>query len=148
MKLSELKSMPVENLNSLGESTGLENVSRMKRQDVIFGILKNKAKEGEDIEGGGVLEILQDGFGFLRSPDSSYLAGPDDIYVSPSQIRRFGLRTGDTILGKIGKHLFAGHLTKEYIQIYIYIFLSENRTPPFRILAYSSLFIEIRLNLC
>ena len=101
MKLSELKSMPVENLNSLGESTGLENVSRMKRQDVIFGILKNKAKEGEDIEGGGVLEILQDGFGFLRSPDSSYLAGPDDIYVSPSQIRRFGLRTGDTILGKI-----------------------------------------------
>jgi len=101
MNLSELKSMPVENLNSLGESTGLENVSRMKRQDVIFGILKNKAKEGEDIEGGGVLEILQDGFGFLRSPDSSYLAGPDDIYVSPSQIRRFGLRTGDTILGKI-----------------------------------------------
>ena len=72
MNLSELKSMPVENLNSLGESTGLENVSRMKRQDVIFGILKNKAKEGEDIEGGGVLEILQDGFGFLRSPDSSY----------------------------------------------------------------------------
>ena len=101
MKLSELKAMPSENLHSLGESSGLENVLRMKRQDVIFGILKNKAKEGEDIEGGGVLEILQDGFGFLRSPDSSYLAGPDDIYVSPSQIRRFGLRTGDTILGKI-----------------------------------------------
>ena len=93
--------MPVDNLNSLGELNGLEDVSRMKRQDVIFGILKKKAKEGEDIGGGGVLEILQDGFGFLRSPESSYLAGPDDIYVSPSQIRRFGLRTGDTILGKI-----------------------------------------------
>jgi transcription termination factor Rho len=72
-----------------------------KRQDIVFGILKSKAKSGEDIEGEGVLEILQDGFGFLRSPDSSYLAGPDDIYVSPSQIRRFGLRTGDTIKGKI-----------------------------------------------
>ena len=72
----------------------------MKRQDVVFGILKYKSKQGEDIEGSGVLEILQDGFGFLRSPDSSYLAGPDDIYVSPSQIRRFGLRTGDTIQGK------------------------------------------------
>jgi len=101
MNLSELKTMPVDNLNSLGELNGLEDVSRMKRQDVIFGILKKKAKEGEDIGGGGVLEILQDGFGFLRSPESSYLAGPDDIYVSPSQIRRFGLRTGDTILGKI-----------------------------------------------
>ena len=101
MQLSELKSLPVQELISLGEESGLDNASRMKRQDVVFGILKNKAKQGEDIDGGGVLEILQDGFGFLRSPDSSYLAGPDDIYVSPSQIRRFGLRTGDTIQGKI-----------------------------------------------
>ena len=101
MQLSELKIMPVEKLIELGEACGVENASRAKRQDVIFGILKSKAKSDEDIEGEGVLEILQDGFGFLRSPDSSYLAGPDDIYVSPSQIRRFGLRTGDTIQGKI-----------------------------------------------
>ncbi len=101
MQLTELKKMPVEQLIELGEECGLENASRAKRQDIIFGILKSKAKNGEDIEGEGVLEILQDGFGFLRSPDSSYLAGPDDIYVSPSQIRRFGLRTGDTIQGKI-----------------------------------------------
>ena len=101
MQLSELKIMPVEELLKLGEACGVENASRAKRQDVIFGILKSKAKSDEDIEGEGVLEILQDGFGFLRSPDSSYLAGPDDIYVSPSQIRRFGLRTGDTIQGKI-----------------------------------------------
>ena len=101
MQLTELKKMPVEQLIELGEECGLENASRAKRQDIVIGILKNKAKNGEDIEGEGVLEILQDGFGFLRSPDSSYLAGPDDIYVSPSQIRRFGLRTGDTIQGKI-----------------------------------------------
>ena len=101
MQLSELKTMPVEELIKLGESCGVENASRAKRQDVIFGILKSKAKSGEDIEGEGVLEILQDGFGFLRSPDSTYLSGPDDIYVSPSQVRRFGLRTGDTIQGKI-----------------------------------------------
>jgi len=101
MQLSELKTMPVEELTKLGESCGVENASQAKRQDVIFGILKSKAKSGEDIEGEGVLEILQDGFGFLRSPDSSYLSGPDDIYVSPSQVRRFGLRTGDTVQGKI-----------------------------------------------
>tara|TARA_B100001057_G_scaffold406973_1_gene420617 strand:+ start:18639 stop:19898 length:1260 start_codon:yes stop_codon:yes gene_type:complete len=101
MQLTELKKMPVEQLIELGEECGLENASRAKRQDIVFGILKSKAKSGEDIEGEGVLEILQDGFGFLRSPDSSFLAGPDDIYVSPSQIRRFGLRTGDTIKGKI-----------------------------------------------
>ena len=80
---------------------GLDNLARSRKQDVIFTILKRHAKSGEDIYGDGVLEILQDGFGFLRSADSSYLAGPDDIYVSPSQIRRFNLRTGDTISGKI-----------------------------------------------
>ena len=79
----------------------IEGMSRARKQDVVFAILKAHAKKGEDIYGDGVLEILQDGFGFLRSSDGSYLAGPDDIYVSPSQIRRFGLRTGDTVAGKI-----------------------------------------------
>ena len=81
----------------MAESMGLENMARQRKQDVIFSILKTHARGGEDIYGDGVLEILQDGFGFLRSSDSSYLAGPDDIYVSPSQIRRFNLRTGDSI---------------------------------------------------
>jgi transcription termination factor Rho len=80
---------------------GGDHSARMRRQDIIFSILKSQAKKGEDIFSEGVLEILQDGFGFLRSADSSYLAGPDDIYVSPSQIRRFNLRTGDTVSGKI-----------------------------------------------
>jgi transcription termination factor Rho len=88
-------------LTFTSESLGIENVSRTRKQEVIFSILKKQAKSGEDIYGDGVLEILQDGFGFLRTPGSSYLAGPDDIYVSPSQIRRFSLRTGDTISGKI-----------------------------------------------
>ena len=80
---------------------GLENMGRSRKQDIIFGVLKAHARKGENIYGDGVLEILQDGFGFLRSSDSSYLAGPDDIYVSPSQIRRFDLRTGDSISGLI-----------------------------------------------
>lgn len=101
MNLTELKSQPIPKLVSLSESLGLENLARLRKQDIIFSILKQHAKSGEDIFGDGVLEILQDGFGFLRSADSSYLAGPDDIYVSPSQIRRFNLRTGDTIAGKI-----------------------------------------------
>ncbi len=100
MNLTELKLKPVSELIEIGEGMGLEGVARSRKQDVIFGILKAHAKKGEDISGNGVLEILQDGFGFLRSADSSYLAGPDDIYVSPSQIRRFNLRTGDTISGK------------------------------------------------
>jgi transcription termination factor Rho len=93
--------MPVAQLVDLAASMDLEGMARSRKQDVIFAILKAHAKRGEDISGDGVLEILQDGFGFLRSNDSSYLAGPDDIYVSPSQIRRFNLRTGDTIAGKI-----------------------------------------------
>lgn len=101
MNLTDLKHTPVPELIKLGESMGLENLARLRKQDIIFSILKAHAKSGEDIFGDGVLEILQDGFGFLRSADSSYLAGPDDIYVSPSQIRRFNLRTGDTVAGKI-----------------------------------------------
>ena len=101
MNLSELKNRPAADLVDLAQSMGLENLARSRKQDIIFSILKEHAKNGENIFGEGILEILQDGFGFLRSPDSSYLAGPDDIYVSPSQIRRFSLRTGDTVSGLI-----------------------------------------------
>ncbi len=101
MNLTELKQMPAPELLSLSQKMGVEGIARSRKQDIIFSILKAHAKKGEDIYGNGVLEILQDGFGFLRSADSSYLAGPDDIYVSPSQIRRFSLRTGDTVAGKI-----------------------------------------------
>jgi len=101
MNLTELKQKPIAELLATAREMGLENVSRTRKQDIIFVLLKKHAKSGEDISGDGVLEILQDGFGFLRSADSSYLAGPDDIYVSPSQIRRFNLRTGDTVAGKI-----------------------------------------------
>tara|TARA_B100000963_G_scaffold143060_1_gene124557 strand:- start:220 stop:1635 length:1416 start_codon:yes stop_codon:yes gene_type:complete len=101
MNLTDLKIKPPSELVELGESLGLENLARSRKQDVIFSILKAHAKNGEDIYGDGVLEILQDGFGFLRSADSSYVAGPDDIYVSPSQIRRFNLKTGDTVSGLI-----------------------------------------------
>ncbi|MGB5395915.1 MAG: transcription termination factor Rho, partial [Gammaproteobacteria bacterium] len=101
MNLTELKLKPVQELLDIATEMKLDNVARTKKQDIIFSILKAHAKKGEDIFGDGVLEILQDGFGFLRAADSSYLAGPDDIYVSPSQIRRFNMRTGDTISGKI-----------------------------------------------
>ncbi len=101
LRLNELKNQPVSELVTLAESMGLENMPRSRKQDVIFAVLKAHAKNGEDIYGDGVLEILQDGFGFLRSADGSYLAGPDDIYVSPSQIRRFNLRTGDSVAGLI-----------------------------------------------
>ena len=101
MNLTELKQKPIAELLETAHEMGLDNVARTRKQDIIFFLLKRHARNGEDIYGDGVLEILQDGFGFLRSADSSYLAGPDDIYVSPSQIRRFNLRTGDTISGKI-----------------------------------------------
>src|SRR5438034_3553259 len=101
MNLTELKKKSAAELIQLSDEYGLENMARSRKQDIIFAILKAHAKRGEDIYGDGVLEILPDGFGFLRSSEASYLAGPDDIYVSPSQIRRFNLHTGDTIAGKI-----------------------------------------------
>ena len=101
LSLTELKEKSPTELADVARSLKLDNVTRLRRQDQIFAILKSHAKRGEKITGEGVVEILQDGFGFLRSTVSSYLAGPDDIYVSPSQIRRFGLRTGDTVTGLI-----------------------------------------------
>ena len=101
MSLTELKNKSTQELIDMAREMGIENMARSRKQDIIFSLLKRHAKSGEDIWGDGVLEILQDGFGFLRSADSSFLAGPDDIYVSPSQIRRFNLRTGDTVTGMI-----------------------------------------------
>ena len=101
MNLNELKNTPVAQLVEMCEKAGIENTARLNKKDIIFQLLKLCARSGEDIFGEGVIEILPDGFGFLRSADSSYLAGPDDIYVSPSQVRRFNLRTGDSISGKI-----------------------------------------------
>ena len=101
MSLTELKNKATQDLIDMAREMGIENMARSRKQDIIFALLKRHAKSGEDIWGDGVLEILQDGFGFLRSADSSFLAGPDDIYVSPSQIRRFNLRTGDTVTGMI-----------------------------------------------
>jgi len=101
MNLTELKKKPISELVNIAEQIGLENMARNRKQDIIFALLKRHAMNGDEIFGDGVLEILGDGFGFLRSAEGSYLAGPDDIYVSPSQIRRFNLRTGDTINGTI-----------------------------------------------
>ena len=101
MHLSDLKHLPAAEIVNLAIADKIENTGRMRKQDLIFAILKNKAKNGDTLFGDGTLEVLQDGFGFLRSPEASYLAGPDDIYVSPSQIRRFNLHTGDTIEGEI-----------------------------------------------
>jgi transcription termination factor Rho len=101
MKLQDLKAKSPTDLLAFAEELEIENASSMRKQDMLFAILKELAERNVEITGGGVLETLQDGFGFLRSPESNYLAGPDDIYVSPSQIRRFGLRTGDTVDGPI-----------------------------------------------
>ncbi|HEX5421768.1 MAG TPA: transcription termination factor Rho [Gammaproteobacteria bacterium] len=140
MNLAELKTRAVADLVELGESMGLENLARSRKQDIIFSILKAHAKNGENIYGEGVLEILQDGFGFLRSSDSSYLAGPDDIYVSPSQIRRFNLRTGDTVSGLIrppkdGERYFAllkvGQINNDAPENAKSKVLFENLTPLF-----------------
>ena len=101
MNLTDLKTKPIPELLQIAQDMGMDNLGRSRKQEIIASVLRKHAKSGEAIYGDGTLEILQDGFGFLRSPDSSYLAGPDDIYVSPSQIRRFNLRTGDTVSGKI-----------------------------------------------
>jgi transcription termination factor Rho len=101
MNLNDLKAKSAYELNELAQEMGIEGVGRRSKQDLIFNILKAHAKQGESIYGEGVLEILSDGFGFLRAADASYQAGPDDIYVSPSQIRRFNLRVGDTVAGQI-----------------------------------------------
>ncbi len=101
MHLSDLKNLPIGELVEMAVTNEVEGANRLRKQELIFALLKNQAKKGESISGGGTVEVLPDGFGFLRSPDTSYLAGTDDIYVSPSQIRRFNLHTGDTIDGEI-----------------------------------------------
>tara|TARA_R110000868_G_scaffold158036_4_gene385915 strand:- start:83737 stop:84996 length:1260 start_codon:yes stop_codon:yes gene_type:complete len=140
MNLSDLKLNPVSELAKMVEEMGIENLGRTRKQDMIFAILKAHAQKGEDIYGNGVLEILQDGFGFLRSASGSYLAGPDDIYVSPSQIRRFNLRTGDSIAGKIrppkdGERYFAmlkvDTINEEEPNVTRNKILFENLTPLF-----------------
>ena len=99
MHLSQLKNLHVAELIEMAVKNNIDNANRLRKQDLIFAILKNEAKNGTSISGGGTLEVLPDGFGFLRSSDTSYLAGPDDIYVSPSQIRKFNLNTGDSVDG-------------------------------------------------
>jgi transcription termination factor Rho len=140
MNLTELKRRPAHELVVLAESMGLDNLARSRKQDIIFSILKAHARNGQDIYGDGVLEILQDGFGFLRFADGSYLAGPDDIYVSPSQIRRFSLRTGDTVSGLIrppkeGERYFAllkvGEINYDTPESARHKVLFENLTPLF-----------------
>ena len=101
MNIQELREKSSEKLITEAEKLGIENASTLRRQEIYFAILKKWAETGEEITGGGVLQLLQDGFGFLRAMESNYLPGADDIYVSPSQIRRFGLRTGDTVEGPI-----------------------------------------------
>src|SRR5471030_2404893 len=101
IKLKDLKRKKPDELIKMAEELAVENASTLLKQDIIFAILKKLAEKDSVIVGEGVLEVLQDGFGFLRSPEANYLAGPDDIYVSPSQIRRFGLRTGDTVEGEV-----------------------------------------------
>ena len=140
MNLTEMKIKPVNELVEVAESLGLEDVGRLKKQEIIFRIFKQQAKEGVDIYGGGVLEILNDGFGFLRSPEGSYCSGPDDIYVSPSQVRKFSLRKGDEIDGKIrppkdGERYFAlvfvDTINKEAPENTKKKILFENLTPLF-----------------
>ncbi len=101
MNIAELKTKSAAELLEIALANELENANRLRKHDLIFALLKQQAKKGESIRGSGVLEVLPDGFGFLRSPEASYLAGTDDIYISPSQIRRFNLHTGDTIEGEV-----------------------------------------------
>jgi len=140
LSLTDLKRKPIADLVDMADQMGLENMARARKQDIIFALLKKAARNGSDIAGDGVLEILQDGFGFLRSSEGSYLAGPDDIYVSPSQIRRFNLRTGDTVAGLIrppkeGERYFAllkvDHINYDRPENAKSKILFENLTPLF-----------------
>jgi transcription termination factor Rho len=140
MHLSDLKQMHVTELVDMAQANEIENANRLRKQDLIFALLKNHAKRGDSIFGEGTLEVLPDGFGFLRSPDTSYLAGPDDIYVSPSQIRRFNLHTGDSIQGEIrtpkdGERYFAlvkvDRVNSEAPENAKHKILFENLTPLF-----------------
>ncbi|MCI4411413.1 MAG: transcription termination factor Rho [Thiotrichales bacterium] len=137
MNLNELKKRHISELQELANSLGLE-LTRARKQDIIFALLKDHAKKGEDISGSGVLEILPDGFGFLRTEEGTYLSGPDDLYVSPSQIRRFGLRQGDTVSGRIrtpkdGERYFAllkvDSINFEPPEVAQHKILFENLTP-------------------
>jgi len=137
MNLNELKKRHISELQEIANSLGLE-LTRGRKQDIIFALLKDHAKKGEDISGSGVLEILPDGFGFLRTEESTYLSGPDDLYVSPSQIRRFGLRQGDTVSGRIrtpkdGERYFAllkvDSINFEPPEVAQHKILFENLTP-------------------
>ena len=115
MHLSELKALHVSELIKMGEALEIENVARMRKQELMFAIMKKRAKNGEQVFGDGVLEVLPDGFGFLRSPEASYMASTDDIYLSPSQVRRFNLHTGDMVEGEVrvpkdGERYFAFQL--------------------------------------
>ncbi|MGD9841429.1 MAG: transcription termination factor Rho, partial [Steroidobacteraceae bacterium] len=138
MNLTTLKLKPIGELVEMAQRLGVENMARSRKQDIIFEILKAHVRSGETIYGEGVLEILQDGFGFLRSADSSYMAGPDDIYISPSQVRRFNLRTGDSISGLIrpprdGERYFAllkvGEINFDSPESARHKVLFENLTP-------------------
>jgi transcription termination factor Rho len=138
MHLSELKALHVSQLARNGKTFEIEGANRLRKQELVFAILRNRAKKGESIFGDGALEVLPDGFGFLRSPEASYLAGTDDIYVSPSQIRRFNLHTGDTIEGEIrtpkdGERYFAlvkvDRVNSEAPEATKHKILFENLTP-------------------
>lgn len=138
MRLSDLKHLHVTQLVEMAVANEIDGANRLRKQDLIFALLKNQAKKGEAIFGEGTLEVLPDGFGFLRSPDTSYLAGPDDIYISPSQIRRFNLHTGDSIEGEIrtpkdGERYFAlvkvDRINNEAPEIAKTKILFENLTP-------------------
>ncbi|TAN26589.1 MAG: transcription termination factor Rho, partial [Castellaniella sp.] len=107
MHLNELKALHVSQLLDMAAELEIDNANRLRKQELMFAIMKRRAKQGEQIFGDGVLEVLPDGFGFLRSPETSYLASTDDIYISPSQIRRFNLHTGDSIEGEV-RELFQG----------------------------------------
>ena len=140
MHVSELQHQHVSKLLELAAENGIENANRLRKQDLVFAIVKHLAKQGESFTGNGTLEILPDGFGFLRSPDTSYLAGPDDIYVSPSQIRRFNLRTGDTVEGEVrtpkdGERYFAlaklDKINGDDTEVCKHKILFENLTPLF-----------------